>query len=252
MRPRIIPVLLLDEGGLIKTVKFKRDKYLGDPINALRLYNDMEVDELVLLDIKASKERRAPDLEALRELASEAFMPMCYGGGVKTVDEIGTILRAGFEKVSLNAAILEDRSLLERAAAKFGSQSVVASVDIKRNLFGKYRVYNHATGKNTKFSPEEYLQEVVDSGAGEVLLNSVDQDGKMTGYDLGLLERVANRISVPLVVCGGAGHIDDFPKALKSGADACAAGSLFVYQSKSKGVLINYPGDSVLEELLEQ
>jgi cyclase len=249
VRPRVIPVLLLRQKGLVKTVKFKNSRYIGDPINALRLYNDMEVDELILLDIDASKERRGPAYEDLVEYGSEAFMPMSYGGGVKTVEQISRVLASGFEKVVLNSTTFDGYNFVEEAASKFGSQAVVAAVDVKKNLFGRYRVFNPLTSKTEKVSLSDHLDRLVTAGAGEIFLNSVDRDGTMQGYDEALISLAGQGLDVPLVVCGGAGSITDFPPALEAGADACAAGSLFVFQSKSRGVLINYPGEQGLRGL---
>jgi cyclase len=235
---------------LVKTVKFNKSTYIGDPINALRLFNEMEVDELILLDITASKQKRKPDCAVLEEIASEAFMPLCYGGGLSTLEDISAVFRAGFEKVSINAAAITHPRLLAEAAAKFGSQSVVASVDVKKSFFGAFKVYNHSKGKIHSQDLKSYIAALVMAGAGEILLNNVDRDGTMEGYDLDLLRTISQEVSVPLVACGGAGCLEDFPRALEAGAHACAAGSLFVYQSRRKGVLINYPGDARLSEVL--
>lgn len=241
MRPRVIPVLLLDKGGLVKTVRFGKKTYLGDPINAVRLYNDMEVDELLVLDITATRDGREPDIAFIREFASEAFMPFGYGGGVTRVEQMSEIFNQGAEKVALNHALLSDRSLLGKAAARFGSQSVVACLDVKRDLLGRRRVFSHAAGKGAGLAPAEYARRLEQEGAGEIVVNSVDCDGVMAGYDLELVQEVAAAVSVPVIACGGAGGVPDLVAAVRAGAAAAAAGSIFVYQSKMKGVLINYP-----------
>ncbi len=251
MRPRVIPVLLLSEGGLVKTIRFKKPNYLGDPINAIRLYNEMEVDELVVLDIQASKTGQPIDLDYLQQLASEAFMPLAYGGGVTTLEGMAKILRSGFEKVVCNCAFIDNPELLSQAAQRFGAQSVVAAIDVKKSFFGKPGLYHHVRKKILRKDLWDHVAEMVDRGAGELFLNSVDQDGRMEGYDLDLIGRVAQSVEVPLVVCGGAGSLEDMSSALERGAHACAAGSLFVYQGRSRGILINYPGDERLKDLVK-
>ncbi len=240
-KTRVIPVLLLRNGGLVKTVKFKDPKYVGDPINAVRIFNEKEVDELVFLDISATPEGRGPDFETLADIASEAFMPMAYGGGISSLDEIKRVFSLGFEKVILNSSAYRSENLIHEAAAVFGSQSVVGCIDVKRSLFGKADVYS-ASGKNKQpVTLEEHVRRLVGAGAGEILVNSIDRDGTMSGYDLKLISQVAGLVPVPVVACGGARGLDDMSDAVRAGASAVAAGSLFVFYGPHRAVLINYP-----------
>lgn len=252
-RVRVIPVLLLKKGGLVKSVKFKNFKYVGDPINAVKIFNEKEVDEIAILDIDASKENRAPDLEKIKEIASEAFIPLGYGGGITRIEQIKELLFHGVEKVILNAAAHHSPELITEAASQFGSQSIVVSLDIKKNLFGKHRVFQHTTGKNTSLDPVSFAKEMVERGAGEIFLNSVDLDGTQQGYDLGLVEKISQAVEVPLIICGGARNVTDFREAIQQGASACAAGSIFVFHGEHKAVLISYPSQEKLKkELFEQ
>lgn len=241
MRPRVIPTLLVADGGLVKTVRFKDHTYIGDPINAVRLFNDMEVDEILVIDIAASRQKRAPNLKFIEEVSSESFMPMGYSGGVCNLGQMGELFNQGVEKIVLNHALITNVSLLAEAAARFGSQSVVCSIDVKRDLFGRQRVYDHVRRRVLSLDPEEYARRLESEGAGEILLYDVDRDGVMGGYDLELIRRVSAAVNIPLVACGGAGCLADLADVVAAGAAAAAAGSLFVYQGKQKGVLINYP-----------
>ena len=252
-RVRVIPVLLLKDGGLVKSVKFKDFKYVGDPINAVKIFNEKEVDEIVILDIDATREGREPDLEKIKEIASEAFIPLAYGGGITRIEQIKELLFNGIEKVVLNQSALENPALITEAARQFGSQSVVVSIDVKKNLFGSYKVYQHSRGKNTKKDPLEFAKEAIRLGAGEIFLNSVDLDGTQKGYDLTLVEKIAKEIEVPLIACGGASGVSNFREVIQAGSSACAAGSLFVFQGKHRAVLINYPSQKDLrKEVFEQ
>jgi cyclase len=240
MRPRVIPTLLLSGFGLVKTRKFADPVYVGDPTNAVRIFNSKEVDELMLLDIDASRSRRGPDFALLEEIAAEAFMPLGYGGGVASVGVMERLFRIGFEKVVINSAIYENPALLREAVACFGSQSVVASVDAKKDFLGRYRVVSRG---GTVRQPEDLsvvLQRVQDDGVGELILNSVDKDGMMLGYDIELVSRGADVLRIPLVALGGAGSTDDMKDALKAGASAVAAGSMFVFHGVHRAVLISY------------
>jgi cyclase len=240
-RVRVIPVLLLDKGKLVKTVNFKQPNYIGDPVNAVKIFNDKEVDEIVLLDITATKEKREPNYSKIEEICSEAFMPFAYGGGINSLHQVDRLFQLGIEKVVLNSVLNKDISLVKQIADKYGAQSVVASIDVKKNLFGKYRAYSHSGQKKVKCSLDEYVNKVLLAGVGEVFLNSIERDGTYLGYDLDLISKFSTISQVPLVACGGARDVDDFKSAIKSGASAAAAGSLFVYSKKGKGVLINYP-----------
>ena len=250
MRPRVIPALLIQDGEMIKTTNFKKPNYIGDPINTLKLFNDLEVDELVVLDIGRSKSNESPDLAALEEMATECFIPLCYGGGVKTIEMMAEIFSTGIEKISINSAALDDFSILEKAVERFGAQSIVLSIDVKKNLMGNYKVYDHRTQKNTSHELADYINMANDVPVGEILVNSVDMDGKMSGYDLKLIQNLADNIKVPYINCGGAGELTDISQAIQAGADAVAAGSLFIYQNKERGVLVNYPSQDKLDELL--
>lgn len=251
-RVRVIPVLLLKGGGLVKSVKFKNYKYVGDPINAVKIFNEKEVDEIAILDIDASKENRGPDLEKIKEIASEAFIPLGYGGGITRIDQIKDLLFHGVEKVVLNASTHHTPELITEAANQFGSQSVVVSIDVKKTLFGKYRVFQHTNGKNTSLDPLKFAKEMVERGAGEIFLNSVDLDGTQQGYDLNLVEKISQEVEVPVIICGGARNISDFRAAIHSGASACAAGSIFVFHGEHKAVLISYPSQESLKKELFQ
>lgn len=237
--PRVIPVLLLHDGGLYKSVEFKKHQYVGDPINAVRIFNDKEADELIVLDIDASAQRRAPDWSLLEELAGEAFMPVCYGGGLRNLDDFDRAFAAGIEKVSVNAAVLADPSLLERAANRFGSQSVAAVIDAKRALRG-WRVLGENGRRKTGHDPVTLAQAYAASGAGEIVIQSVDRDGRRDGYDLELIRAVADAVAVPVVALGGARGVDDFRQAFAAGASAAAAGSAFVFHGERRAVLISY------------
>ncbi|MBN1521886.1 MAG: imidazole glycerol phosphate synthase subunit HisF [Candidatus Aureabacteria bacterium] len=253
LKTRVIPCLLLKDQGLVKTVKFKDPKYVGDPINAVRIFNDKEVDELILLDITASMEGRKPDFDLIAGIASECFMPLCYGGGIKGLDDISKILSIGVEKVSVNSSALQGADIITRAASRFGSQSVVLSVDIKKGMDGQHQIYDAARRKTAKMDVVEYCQKMEAAGAGEILLNSVDRDGTMEGYDIELIKKVSGSVNVPVIACGGAGKPGDFFSAVSvGGAAAVAAGSLFVFQGKYRAVLISYPSSSELEKVFNQ
>lgn len=251
LKTRVIPCLLLKHDGLVKTVKFSQPKYVGDPINAVKIFNDKEVDELIFLDITATIENRKPPFDLISRIASECFMPFCYGGGITTVEEIAKLFKLGVEKVAINTQALTNPSLIERAAERFGSQSVVVSIDVKKNLFGKYRVFSHGGRKSVKVDPVSFAQQMEQTGAGEILLNSMDRDGTGAGYDLELIRSVTESVRIPVIACGGAGKLDDFSSAVKTaGASAVAAGSLFVFQGPHRAVLITYPAMSELERRL--
>ena len=246
-RVRIIPALLIQEGGLVKSVRFKDHKYVGDPINAVKIFNEKEVDEIVILDISATREKRPPDIRQVREIASEAFMPLGYGGGITTLDEIRELITAGVEKVILNTAAFANPSLIGEGAKYVGSQSIVVSIDVKKDIWGRYRVYVENGSRNTGLDPVAYARQVEDAGAGEILLNSIENDGTFKGYDTLLLQQVSKAVSIPVVAIGGAGSADDFAAAIRHGASAAAAGSLFVFQGPHRAVLISYPGQAELK-----
>jgi len=250
VRPRIIPVILLNNRGLYKTVRFKKPTYIGDPINAIKLFNEMEVDELIVLDISISKENDLIDFEIIEQMAEESFFPLAYGGGVHTLEQGKKLYASGFEKVSINSASFKDFNLISRLAEHAGSQSVIASIDIKKSFLGKPSVYDHRNKKLIKQDLFDYVLGVESAGAGEIFINDVDNDGVMTGYNCELIHELSKSVSIPLVACGGAGAIQDMKKVIDAGAHAAAAGSLFVYYGSQNGILINYPKQEQLDEFL--
>jgi imidazole glycerol-phosphate synthase subunit HisF len=247
---RVIPVLLIQEGGLVKGKKFANHKYVGDPINAVRIFNEKEVDEICILDISATASNRGPDLMQIQEIASEAFMPLSYGGGITSVDQVKQIINAGVEKVVFNSTIFNNLSLVTETAKVVGSSSTVVSVDVKKNLFGKYRVYIENGKRDTGKNPAEYVKELESAGAGEIIINSIDKDGTQDGLDTQLIKNVAQAITIPLIACGGAGNIGHIKSALDSGADAVAAGAMFVFYGKHDAVLISYLSALELQSIM--
>ena len=252
LKIRVIPVLLLKKQGLVKTVQFKNEKYIGDPRNAVKIFNEKEVDELIFLDIDASKTHNPPNFELIEEISTECFVPFAYGGGITSVTEIKKLFSIGVEKVILNSIFLNNPNIVKEASALFGSQSIVVSVDVKKNFFGKNRVYDSSKKKLTNLNPVDISIKAQEYGAGEVFINSVDRDGTFLGYDIELCETISSRLSIPLIFCGGAKNLDDFSNAVKKGkASAVAAGSMFVYHQKHRAVLINYPKYEDLEILFK-
>jgi len=242
LRPRIIPCLLIRKKGLVKTVKFGTGKYVGDPINAVKIFNEKEADELIVLDIDATANGAEPDFALIQKLAAECRMPLCYGGGVKTVEQAKRIIGLGVEKVAISSAALADPKLITAIAAEIGSQSVVVVLDVKKSLFGKYEVYTHNGQKGTGRSPVDLARLAEDAGAGEIVLNSIDLDGQMKGYDVDLAKKVREAIKLPMSVLGGAGSLDDIGKLIRGcGVVGASAGSLFVFKGSYRAVLINYP-----------
>jgi cyclase len=251
LHARVIPCLLMHNGGLFKTVRFRDARYIGDPINAVRIFNEKEVDELVLLDIGRGGARRAPEFELLGDIASEAFMPLAYGGGIASIEHVRRLYGLGFEKVVINTAAADHPQLVEQAATLAGSSGVVVSIDVRRNWLGKYSVWVASGARDLKREPAAYAREMERRGAGEILLNAIDRDGTMDGYDLELVRRVSEAVSIPVVVAGGAGSLHHFREAVDAGASAVAAGSLFVYHGKHQAVLITYPEYEELERLFK-
>ncbi|WP_421796962.1 AglZ/HisF2 family acetamidino modification protein [Haliscomenobacter sp.] len=249
-RIRVIPVLLIQNGGLVKSIKFKQHKYVGDPINAVRIFNDKEVDEIVILDISASKEKRSPNIAQIADIAGEAFMPLAYGGGITSIEQVKQILFNGAEKVIMNTSALDNPKLITETANQFGNQSIVVSIDAKKNWLGQYKVYRDCGTQSTSFSPETLASQAEALGAGEIFLTSIDQDGTFGGFDLTLVERVANAINIPVIACGGAAEVAHFPQAVHKGASAIAASSMFVFQRPHRAVLISYPTQQELNEQL--
>lgn len=245
-RPRIIPVLLLDDGDLVKTVNFGKRTYLGDPINAVKIFNRKGIDELAILDIGATKRNRKPDMELLTDIASEAFMPLSYGGGITTVQEVRGLLATGYEKVVINTALVHNPEMVKRAVQLFGSQSIVASIDAKA-VKGGYQCMIEDGQKAVKITPDELAKRAEKLGVGEILINSIDQDGMMNGYDLRLVKEVSGGVRVPVTACGGAKGIRDLKRVLEEGgAHAAAGGSMFVFYGRLRAVLITVPGEKEL------
>ncbi len=240
-RVRVMPCLLLRGHGLVKTRKFRDPVYLGDPVNAVRIFNEKEVDELVILDILASREGREPDYEVIAEIAGECFMPVAYGGGIRTLEQARRLIRCGVEKIVINTAATESYEVIREIAQVFGCQAVVGAIDVKKTLLGSYRVMAKSASVEANTPLDEHVQALVAAGAGEIFLNSVDRDGMMEGYDLSLIRRVAQRVNVPVVACGGAGTVEHLVAAVQEGASAVAAGSMFVFHGRLRAVLINYP-----------
>ncbi len=248
--PRVIPVLLLKNEGLVKTVQFKDPKYLGDPLNAVRIFNEKEVDELIFLDILSTPENRPIPLGFLKEVAEECFMPLAYGGGIKTLEDIRAVLKIGIEKVIINSQLYKDLDFIREAVVQFGSSTIAVSLDVKKNFRGKYELFSEGGKTNTGKDPVEFAKQLDDIGVGEIMLNSIDRDGTMKGYDLDLISKMSAAVQVPVIACGGAATIDDFDKAInRAGASAVAAGSMFVFHGKHRAVLISYPEQDDLKHI---
>ncbi len=246
-RIRVIPVLLIQNGGLVKTIKFRNHNYIGDPINAVKIFNEKEVDEIAILDISATKEKRGPNLAQFKDIAGEAFMPLSYGGGITTLEEVKELLYNGAEKVILNTCALDRMELITEISEQFGSQSVVVSIDVNKDWLGGYKVYRNNGSKKTSLVPVDFAKQLEAAGAGEIMLTSIDRDGTYKGYDIELINEVANAVGIPVIASGGATNITDFKKAVIEGhASAVAAGSMFVYASERRGVMINYPKQDIL------
>jgi cyclase len=249
---RVIPCLLLKNNGVVKTVKFNNSRYIGDPINVVKILNEKEVDELVFLDIEASKHNREPDYKVIENIANECFMPFAYGGGISDITHADKIFSLGAEKVVVGTHILSDVSLVQDISQKYGSQSVVVSLNVNINLLGQRKLYNPSSRKNTRMPIVEFARLVESSGAGEIFLNSVSRDGTKKGYDGELIKHVSSAVSIPVTVCGGAGSLSDFQLAVQQfGASAVSAGSLFVYHGKRDAVLVNYPSYQTLQNLFK-
>lgn len=253
LQTRVIPCLLLQGEGLVKTTRFKDPTYIGDPINAIRIFNDKEVDELVFLDITASREGRGPALQAIHDFASECFMPVGYGGGIRSLDDARRVLSLGIEKIIVNSMALRRPSLVSELAREFGTQAVVVSIDAKKRLLGGHEVFAAGGTEKTGLKAVDHARRMVELGAGEIFLNSIDRDGTLSGYDLALVRSVASAVSVPVIACGGAGSLEHFSEAVFEGhASAVSAGSMFVFHGKHRAVLISYPARVDLERALSR
>lgn len=242
--------MLINNGGLVKSIKFKNYTYVGDPINAVKIFNEKEVDEIVILDISAARENRPPNINQVKEIASEAFMPLGYGGGITKLQEIKELINAGVEKVILNISAFNNPGLISEAAKFIGSQSIVVSIDVKKNIWGKYKVYINNGSKSTNIDPVAFAKQMEQAGAGELLLNAIDRDGTFGGYDIELISLICSNVSIPVVAIGGASTVNDFAQAVQAGASAVAAGSMFVFQRPHRAVLISYPSQKELTEKL--
>lgn len=253
LRPRIIPCLLVHDKGLVKTVSFTNPKYVGDPINAVRIFNEKESDELMVLDIDATVRKLEPDYQLIEKLASECRMPLCYGGGIKTAEQAQRIFSLGVEKVALSSAAIQNPDLITQIAERVGTQSAVVVLDVKKKLLGGYEVVTHNGKKSTGKNPFELAALFQKKGAGEIVINSVDMDGQMKGYDMALAEKVRKEVSVPLTILGGAGKLEDIGNLIqKFGIIGASAGSLFVFRGVYRAVLINYPSPEVKDELIQK
>ena len=251
LRTRVIPILLLRDESLVKTVKFGKFTYIGDPCNTVRIFNELEVDELIFLDINATCSNRKPNLSLLADIANECFMPLAYGGGIKSFDEARAIFNTGFEKVAINTAAIENPAFVKELAEYYGSQAIIVSIDVKKDFWGNTRVWSHSGKRNTKLGPIAWAQQVEELGAGEILLTSIEREGSWTGFDIGLIKEISNAVNIPVVAHGGAGSLDDIGSAIKEGqASAVALGSMVTFQKKGMGVLVNYPDATALKEVL--
>lgn len=243
LKPRIIPCLLIEDDGLVKTIKFNKRTYIGDPINAVKIFNEEEADELCLLDISSHK-KTSINFELLKDIASEAFMPLSYGGGIKCLDDVKKLYRIGFEKIIINSSLYTNPDLIREAVQFAGSQSVVASIDYKKNVFGKTECYIECGKKKIDKSVESLIRDAEELGVGEILLNSIDRDGMMNGYDFSTIKNASETTNLPIICCGGASSLADMRKAVVDcGAHAAAAGSFFVFFGPRRAVLINYPSE---------
>ncbi len=250
-RKRVIPVLLLKGEGLVKTIRFKDSIYVGDAINTVRIFNEKEVDELALIDITPLSERSEPNFTLLKDITSECFSPLAYGGKIKSIEQIRKVLSIGVEKVIINSAAIADPVFLREATKIFGSSTIIGSIDVKKDFWGNQRVYTSYGSKNTRKTPLEVISLFEQCGVGEIILNSIDRDGMQMGYDLELIRCLSSSVKIPLIACGGAKDIGDFIRAFEKGASAVAAGSKFVFNGKHKAVLISYISTEENELLLK-
>jgi cyclase len=247
---RLIPCLLLRNNGLVKTVKFKESTYIGDPINTIKIFNEKEVDELFFLDIDATRLKREPPYELIQNIASECFMPFAYGGGINSLEQIERLIKSGSEKVIINTHAYLENNFLKEAVHQFGSSTIAVSMDVKKEFLRGNIVYVKGGTQSTGINPVDYAKKVESDGAGEIMINSIDRDGVMEGYDIELIKSISGSVRIPVIACGGAGSLNDFSLAVKhGGASAVAAGSFFVFHGKRRAVLITYPSYSEISEL---
>jgi cyclase len=250
LQTRIIPVLLLKDRGFYKGIKFKNHKYVGDPINTIKIFNDKEVDEIIILDIEASKKNKKPDFDYLKEVVSEAFMPVGYGGGISSIEDAIKLFNIGIEKVVLNTYAVLNPNLVEELVSKFGSQSIVFSLDVKKTLFIGYKVFIKSGTQKTSYKPLDLALKMQELGVGEIILNDIDRDGTFEGYNLELIKEISSKLNIPLIACGGARNLNDFKLAKETGAHACAAGGMFVFHMPHRAVVISYPKYDDLKKVL--
>ena len=242
LQTRVIPTLLLKDEVLVKTIKFKNPNYIGDPINTCRIFNELEADELAFIDIRSTLNNKPPNFKILREISSECFMPLSYGGGINTLQQIEKILKIGFEKVILNTAALLNPKLISDASNIFGSQAIVVAIDSKKNIFGKYHIFAKSGKIKFNIDPISFAKKAEDLGAGELICTSIDREGTWSGYEIPLLKKITNQVNIPVIANGGAGTITHLNEAIElGGVSALALGSMVVYQRKGMGVLINFP-----------
>jgi len=247
---RVIPCLLYKDNGLVKTVRFKNPVYIGDVTNAIRIFNEKEVDELILLDIEASRKQQSPNIGLVKKIASECFMPLCYGGGISSLQDIKNVVATGVEKISLNTIAIKNPHFVREAATQFGSSTIVVTIDYRKNIWGKMIVTGNGGKLKSERDPVEFAQLMEEMGAGEIVVNSIERDGTMSGYDVDVLGKITAKVTIPVIAMGGAGTVEHFFEAIKKAhVSAVAAGSLFVFKGRHKAVLINYPEKNVLKEL---
>lgn len=250
IRPRVIPSLLIQERRLVKTKQFKKPDYLGDPVNAVKIFNEKGVDELCVMDISKRRYENGPDFELMEEIASEAFMPLAYGGGIRSIEDAKRIFQTGYEKIILNKVFASNHCLAKEIIRLFGSQSIIASVDIKKSFLGGYSVYTNSGKSLVNRNPLEWCLRMEKAGAGEILLSNIDHEGMQNGFDTAIIRQISDNVKIPVIACGGAKDTDDLLAALRNGhADAVSAGSMFVYYGEKKGILINFPSE---EQLIEK
>ncbi len=242
MNYRIIPCLLIQDNYIVKTKQFKKPKYIGDPLNIVKIFNEKEVDEIVFLDITASKRRQKPNYNLIEKIASECFMPIAYGGGISSINEMKKLFRLGVEKIVLNSSLLPNMELISEASKIFGSQSIVASIDIKKTIFSRYYVWNHSNSKTTALNPIDFSRTLQEKGAGEIFINFVDKDGMQKGCDITYINQLVSSVTIPVIACGGVGKEKDICDVLQqTRVSAIAAGSFFIFQGPYNAVLISYP-----------
>ncbi len=245
MVARIIPALCLVDGALVKTKKFKSPAYIGDPVNTVRIFNELEVDEICLLGIRAALQKKDPDYALLQSIAGECFMPVSYGGGIDSPDKAKLVFQCGVEKIIIGTAALQNLGFIKQLSEQYGSQAVVAAVDVKKTILGHYTVFSHSGTINSGKSPVAWAIEMEQQGAGEILLTSITNEGGWIGYDVALVKEVSKAVSIPVIAHGGAGSVKHIGEAIKGGASAAAAGTLFIYQKKNSGILINFPKEGL-------